>query len=101
MSQARDLWWPPFGRLQMELERVQSDPSAHALEHLHSLLKESAPWLAKGLKGFKGPNASSKRAVETENSLKIGDKKAVPVEAPLRAPTFQVSQALVSARITF
>lgn len=91
---ATQLWWPPFGRLYNQLSSCKLEPSAASAEALQASLKEYDRWLSSGVSGFKPPNEKSRKALESEASLTIGDKK-MPVDPALRLPAMEVSRCLV------
>jgi len=91
---AADLYWPPFRSLYAQLEAIKLEPEAVDPASLKSSLQEYTPWLTKGLGGFKKPNETSRKALETETQLLVGAQK-LPVEAGLRNATLATSRALV------
>ena len=89
------LYWEPFKALYDRLEGIKLDPNAVDVSSLQSILKDDyAPWLIKGLRGFKTPTDASKKIIETETSLKVRGKN-VPIEPALREAALAVSKALV------
>jgi hypothetical protein len=92
---ASELYWKPFQTLHARLEGIKLDPGSVDAPSLRLLLKEYSPWLGKGLRGFKPPSDASKKAIESESTLKAGDDE-VTVEPSLRAAALSVSKALVS-----
>jgi hypothetical protein len=92
---ATELYWEPFKALYDRLEGLKLEQGAVDVSSLQSILKEDyAPWLIKGLRGFKTPSDASKKAIETETSLTARGKD-VPIEPALREPALAVSKALV------
>ena len=96
---ASQLYWEPFKALYDRLEGIKLDPGAVDVSSLQSILKEDyAPWLIKGLRGFKTPSDASKKAIETESSLTARGKD-LSIEPALREPALAVSKALVRMNI--
>lgn len=91
---SKQLWWPPFGRLYNQLSAAKQEPSAEAAAALETSLKEYEGWLAKGVSGFRPPSEGSRKALETESALAIGDKK-MPIDPALRRPAAELSRHLV------
>ncbi len=93
---ASSLYFEPFKALYDLLEGIKLDPSAVDVSSLQSILKEDyAPWLLKGLRGFKTPSDASKKAIETETSFSTARGKDVPINPALKETAFAVSKALV------
>lgn len=91
---ASQFYWEPFKALYDRLEGIKLDPGAVDVSSLQSILKEDyAPWLIKGLRGFKTPSDASKKAIETETSL-VARGKDVPIESALVPAALSVSKAL-------
>jgi hypothetical protein len=91
-----ELYWEPFKALYDRLEGIKLDPGAVDVSSLQSTLKNDyAPWLIKGLRGFKTPSDASKKTIENEASFKARGKD-VPIEPALRGAALAVSKALVS-----
>lgn len=55
---------------------------------------EYKTWLSRGTDGFKPPNEASRKALEGEESLSVGDQ-TMPVEAGLRPAALDLSRLLV------
>jgi hypothetical protein len=92
---ASEYYWEPFKALYDRLEGIKLDPGAVDVSSLQSILKEDyAPWLIKGLRGFKTPSDASKKAIETETRL-VARGKDVPIEPALVPAALAVSKALV------
>ena len=91
---ASDLHWPQFKALYDRLEGIKLEPGAVDVSSLQTILNEYTPWLIKGLRGFKTPSDASKKAIESETSLKI-DSETLTIEAGLRDAALAVSKALV------
>ena len=99
---ATPLWWPPFSRLYAQLGAAKAAAAggggaaagADAAAALEKSLREYEGWMAKGVAGFRPPSAESRRALEGEGSLAIGEKR-MPVDPALRPAALELSAQLV------
>ena len=95
-ADAKGLCWPPLRLLHDRLESIKLEPGAVKAKDLAATMEEYQPWLAKGVLGFKRPNAASKQALQTSTELEVGGGKRVPIDASLRAAAAEAAAALVS-----
>lgn len=93
-ADARELWWPPFGRLYSHLSSTKLNPSSQSAHTLQTSLEEYDKWLGLGVAFFGKRNEQSKQTLERETSLTIGEKK-LPVDPKLRKAALDVSCYLV------